>query len=632
LVVGAKQEDLSFSDDGAAYLYFSGSDTFYVDSGGSADQKWQTKLTASDTISSARFGYETSIASGTDGVYALIGAQTWFGGGPTTLYERSYIYHSQSSGVSEQILSSSQSASEEEFGYGLSLISSSQLPGIYATIGAPEASFSVSGSGAAYMFAGAFGSLSSSIGIQNVQQDYKQHGKLYGLALEDAYDPAYAAYTPPMFYGESIARIKFTPTVTDNYTLDEIIEQSTVEEIINLDSNRLATVNGFQKTLTTLQDQNRMPVSSSVSLFGKYFEKGAAWNAETGQATTIDGSVVKPSWVVATRFESPVLDVSSSEYNELYTAYAPDSDMETAFNFYGGALKRTNPRTMWTSYGKTPTGTKAVTLELKESFPSKVLGGRENLLTGSLIQQCGFKVGAKKKIGTVRGTKEVSEAIVMIPYLDRAVGNVTTQIEGKNFIKLNKQQFNIQKTNYSKEGVAIKTATRRNNEQIESTTYTDMFEAMQKYNVPPNFDFMKYDDIAPFAMYFFEFSHVLDQDDLSDVWQGVMPKGALKAEKDEVSIDHIIDPYEFFGNIQDQTLVGQMKFFVFKVKQKAKQNYYEITKDSTDDSRFRFTFSNDPQATAVPPEGSYNWPYDYFSLVEGIDIEAKFTLKNKDEG
>jgi hypothetical protein len=160
LVVGAKQEDLSFSDDGAAYLYFSGSDTFYVDSGGPVDQKWQTKLTASDgPINSARFGYETSIASGTDGVYALIGAQTWFGGGPTTLYERSYIYHSQSSGVSEQILSSSQSASEEEFGYGLSLISSSQLPGIYATIGAPEASFSVSGSGAAYMFAGAFGSL-----------------------------------------------------------------------------------------------------------------------------------------------------------------------------------------------------------------------------------------------------------------------------------------------------------------------------------------------------------------------------------------------------------------------------------------------------------------------------------------
>ena len=591
----------------------------------------EQKITASDATTSDQFGRSVSIDSGSDGIYFLVGAPAVSSSVAGLSVGQSYIYHSRSAGISEQIMSASDPTSEQNFGFASSLVSSSNSNYLYANMGAYRGSFAVSGSGAAYLFAGEFGFLSSSIGIQNVQQDYKQHGKLYGLALEDAYDPAYAAYTPPMFYGESIARIKFTPTVTDNYTLDEIIEQSTVEEIINLDSNRLATVNGFQKTLTTLQDQNRMPVSSSVSLFGKYFEKGAAWNAETGQATTIDGSVVKPSWVVATRFESPVLDVSSSEYNELYTAYAPDSDMETAFNFYSGALKRTNPRTMWTSYGKTPTGTKAVTLELKESFPSKVLGGRENLLTGSLIQQCGFK-GTKKKIGTVRGTKEVSEAIVMIPYLDKAVGNVTTQIEGKNFIKLNKQQFNIQKTNYSKEGVAIKTATRRNNEQIESTTYTDMFEAMQKYNVPPNFDFMKYDDIAPFAMYFFEFNHVLDQDDLSDVWQGVMPKGALKAEKDEVSIDHIIDPYEFFGNIQDQTLVGQMKFFVFKVKQKAKQNYYEITKDSTDDSRFRFTFSNDPQATAVPPEGSYNWPYDYFSLVEGIDIEAKFTLKNKDEG
>jgi len=372
-----------------------------------------------------------------------------------------------------------------------------------------------------------------------------------------------------------------------------------------------------------------MPVSSSVDLFGKYFEKGATWNAESGQARTIDGTVVQPSWVVSTKFESPVLDVSSSEYNDLYSAHLPDADMAETFNFYPGAINRTNPRTMWTSYGKTPTGTKSVTLELKESFPHKVLG-RASATTGSLIQQCKFK-GTKKKVGTVRGTKEISEAIVMIPYLDKAVKNVTTQVEGYNLIRLNKSIYNIQKQNFEKEGIAVKTAARRNNEQIESTTFTDMFQAMENYNVPPNMDFLKYDDIAPFAMYFFEFNQTLDQDDLTDIWQGVMPKAALKVEKDEVTIEHQVDPYEFFGNIQDQALIGQMKFFTFKVKKKAKQNYYEITKDATDDSRFRFTFSSDPQATAVPPQGSYNWPYDYFSLVEGIDIEAKYTLKNKDE-
>jgi len=617
-------------NDGSYLFHSKSGETFYIDGASPVDQEWQTKLTASDAGVLDAYGTATSLTSGSDGIYCLVGAYL----ASSSLGEdagKSYIYHSESAGVSEQIMSASDGAPKSFFGYSVSLVSSSVLPDeLYATMGATTASFAVSGSGAGYMFAGTFGSLSGTIGIQNVQQDYKQHGKLFGLPLEDAYDPAYAAYTPPMFYGEAVARIKFTPTVTDSYTLDEIIDQATVEEIITVDSNRVATVNGFAKSLTTLQEQNRMPVSSSVDLFGKYFEKGATWNAESGQARTIDGTVVQPSWVVSTKFESPVLDVSSSKYNDLYSAHLPDADMATSFNFYPGAINRTNPRTMWTSYGKTPTGTKAVTLELKESFPHKVLG-RASATTGSLIQQCKFK-GTKKKVGTVRGTKEISEAIVMIPYLDKAVRNVTTQVEGYNLIRLNRSIYNIQKQNFEKEGIAVKTAARRNNEQIESTTFTDMFQAMENYNVPPNMDFLKYDDIAPFAMYFFEFNQTLDQDDLTDIWQGTMPKAALKVEKDEVTIEHQVDPYEFFGNIQDQALIGQMKFFTFKVKKKAKQNYYEITKDATDDSRFRFTFSSDPQATAVPPQGSYNWPYDYFSLVEGIDIEAKYTLKNKDEG
>ena len=73
-----------------------------------------------------------------------------------------------------------------------------------------------------------------------------------------------------------------------------------------------------------------------------------------------------------------------------------------------------------------------------------------------------------------------------------------------------------------------------------------------------------------------------------------------------------------------------MRFMVFKVKQIAKQNYYEITEDATDDSRYQFKFSADGQAEAVP-HPSYNWPYDYFSLVEDATIEAKYTIKNNSE-
>ena len=748
-LVGAFDHHAAASDDGAAYLFHSkSSETFYIDSGAAANQRWQTKITASDQVAADQFGYSVSLESGSGGIYCLVGAsagggfgggnkaylfhsksdepfyvdsgapvnQRWqtglaraagvasgwassvsvvsgtdaiyalvgennttvmqdsaiqlnvstsvgvstslitgsdlspftydgfgqsvsvqsgsdgiycLGGAPSagTVGGQSYIFHSQSVGITEQIMSASDGVNNQYFGWSTSLISSSVLPvGLYATMGSLSASFAVSGSGAGYMFAGEFGSLSGTLGIQNVQQDYKQHGKLFGLGLGDVYDPAYAAYTPPMFYGASRARIKFTPSTTDTYTLDQVLKQATIEEIINVDSDRVATVNGFAKSLTPLQDQNRMPMSSSVNMFGKFFEPGVTYNPQTGQATSIDQtSNTNPAWVISTRFESPVLDMSSSKYNELYTAFAPDSDMETSYNFYPGALKRTNPRTMWASYGKTPPQTKRVTMELAESFPNTI--GSET--TGSLIGQCGFTAD-DKSVGIVRGSKRIREAVVMIPYLDFPIDEVTTEIEGKHFILIDSEdtsRYTDQKSNIDQFGFPVQ-ASENDGEKITETTIGRMMKGMKTFNIPPNMDFGTYDDIAPFVMYFFSFNHTLDRDDLSDIWQGVMPKPALKVEKDIVDISHDINKFEFFGNINDRTLISKMKFFVFKAKQKAKQNYYDITEDATDDSRYTFNFAADGQQGAVP-HPSYNWPYDYFSLVEDINIEAKYIIENE---
>ena len=61
------------------------------------------------------------------------------------------------------------------------------------------------------------------------------------------------------------------------------------------------------------------------------------------------------------------------------------------------------------------------------------------------------------------------------------------------------------------------------------------------------------------------------------------------------------------------------------MKQKAKQNYFAKTADSNDDKKFRFDFQ---YATPTSKKGSsplysYNWPYDFFSLVELIKIDAE---------
>jgi hypothetical protein len=79
---------------------------------------------------------------------------------------------------------------------------------------------------------------------------------------------------------------------------------------------------------------------------------------------------------------------------------------------------------------------------------------------------------------------------------------------------------------------------------IKKTSISDMIQKMQKYVLPPKFDFLRKPRGAkpkPFVMY------TLDKQDLCDIWNNLMPDIALKAEKQESIISHNIGPYEFFG-------------------------------------------------------------------------------------
>ena len=49
-----------------------------------------------------------------------------------------------------------------------------------------------------------------------------QSGALTDYVNETPFDPSYAVYTPPYFYGASHAKISFTPSETKKYTLKEI--------------------------------------------------------------------------------------------------------------------------------------------------------------------------------------------------------------------------------------------------------------------------------------------------------------------------------------------------------------------------------------------------------------------------
>lgn len=456
-------------------------------------------------------------------------------------------------------------------------------------------------------------SISSS--VQSIYADYEASATASMPGQNN--DPAYAPYTPPYHEGEAIARVSFTPTQTAAYTLSEVFANLQVENVFS----------GLERYTGSAAHSGAMPVDASVNYFGKVVKPNIDFNATTTnfnknfsiRTVRDEYSSNNEQWVISPRWECPVLDFSNQEANvtcstlDVSVDYIDvtatgSNDFLALPDFSGSGYGRG----MWSGYGEIPTGSKGIFLELRESYPDKIKDF-VNSTTGSLIEQVGFKPEAKK-IGELADNKVISEAIIAIPFLDKPSA-LTTEIECNNFFKIDREIFNIQRQNIQNGDAAIKSGDFGSEIEYRSTSISKMIELMQNYVIPPNFNFLEYDDINPFVIYFFEFRSTLDKQDLADIWQGVMPKPAMRAELDEVEFSHPAGKFEFFGG---NNLPDGVRFMIFKVKKKAEKNYFAVTADSTDDDRFKFDF----QVGRKEPEYSYNWPYDFFSLVETANIEA----------
>ena len=77
-----------------------------------------------------------------------------------------------------------------------------------------------------------------------------------------------------------------------------------------------------------------------------------------------------------------------------------------------------------------------------------------------------------------------------------------------------------------------------------------------------------------------------------------------------------------------------MNFFL---EQQANKNYFskviadEINQISRFDSNVGVEVGRDDSGKAFQPEYSYNWPYDFFSLVELVKLDAEVTLGALDD-
>jgi hypothetical protein len=480
--------------------------------------------------------------------------------------------------------------------------------------------------------------------------DFTRISNSYLLA-ETLRDPGYCMYTPPYYYGDSIARLSFKPDSNRKYSLEEIFAELNVEFI------NTSFIDNSVYSSGSLYSSFVMPLESSVKIKGQIEERqqtidlSAVRNvtnnlrnsfsraANVGTATNITG--IK-KWVISPKMEVPVLDFSNQDFissSNILTQSYVDEQLKITNPYHTPPTASGFGRGMWSGYGEIPTGDSGIFIEIKESFPRSLLGSLDPVTrrfkettTGSLIQACGFQQVNRelsKRIGEIADSKEISEAIIIIPYSDNkrtpeisAINedhflrvNDTINIEGNNFFKINEEIFDKQLSNILSGKSAVISGDFGLTGEIKETSISSMIEKMQKYIMPPNFDFLINRNIKPFVVYIAEFTSTLDKQDLADIWQGVMPKIAMTAEREQQVISHNNTLYDFFHG---KGLPKNVKFMIFKAKKRAEINYYKMTADSTDDGLFPSI-----QAGKPPSPYSFNWPYDYFSLVETAKVDVQ---------
>ena len=410
-----------------------------------------------------------------------------------------------------------------------------------------------------------------------------------------------------------------------------------------------------------------MQLASSINIFSQGvleqdISTEAASNIKNTTNVQVDTDVAnKYRWIIQTKFETPMLNFNHYTYgkhkneatrDEYYAKpdgtnhypSGPDQGTEAVAlplytdNKYGIELPGVGPMQtpigMWHQYGHVPQSAREGVFLQVDDVPKSWIANamnktkREAVRYRSLASLCGFST-EPVRMGEVADVKEISEAVVAIPFFERA--------GRRRFFSMNPAQIEL-----------AQDPTKKN---LVGRTVIDMVEKMKKFVIPPAFDFVNNPQIKPFSMYIFEFTHNLTKQDLADIWQNLPPDLNETVQTDEVSISHQLLAYELLGrggqyrrgrdaevelvrNDRADSMNPEIQWMVFKVKQRAKTNYFEkifARNESQQILSKRLKLGVSADALGRRNKVSYNWPYDFFSMIEGVKLTTEVHFMDIDE-
>jgi hypothetical protein len=240
------------------------------------------------------------------------------------------------------------------------------------------------------------------------------------------------------------------------------------------------------------------------------------------------------------------------------------------------------------------------------------------------FQRSNKKDNVKVRLGEISDKKEIFEAVVAIPYISEASERYSDIVSDDNknrkkFINIPRSRFDasLKEREGSQDGDSL---------EVSGQSIRNMVQKMKKYVLPPQFDFINFEEIDPIVMYFFEFKYEFDKDDLSYIWQNLAPREYEKITFQESHVVHDLMNNELLGekNISDNP---NLRWMVFKVKQKAIKDYFDLVPPQIKEAR-QLTDLDKAETDKDDEYLQFNWPYDYLSFVELVKLEADILFKD----
>ena len=422
----------------------------------------------------------------------------------------------------------------------------------------------------------------------------------------NAFDP----YTPPYYNGYAYTRIG--ATMADG-------AQETEHVIGSLTSSR------HHRLTTFHNDAPSDPANSSPHRWSQRnaMQVTASLNCLPDQSYYLnynpDGTVAARKYIISPKWECPILDFANA---------VPSPS----------AVTGTIAKGMWHQYGEEIKGN-GVVMEVRAPDASE----EDN--HGALSDVLGFTNHARRFLNTRLGDpatrRTFSEAIVVVPFKTTAHLKKTylyeysddADIKGVRDLFYKGTGTGAQIVDYDK--LPSLTAKQAAGAGHDPNIY-ELLRLMHKYVLPPHMDFLHNTELTPFAMYIMEFEKDLYKKDLMNIWQNIEPTFArklVKATSNVVShplatttaqlnemrkkgtpyIDGIFDP-------------ETTRWAVFKVKRRARNNYYNIVNRHNAGEGVEYIKEGTQSWQLHDYAYSFNWPHDFYSLIELGKITTSTTF------